>query len=49
MDHGILAVMPVGSVAHNYGYYQDVNGERWLYLAWNGQEGYASANFLEKI
>ena len=47
-DKEALAVMPEGTEVQNYGYYTEVNGKRWLYVAYGDLAGFASGAYLEK-
>ena len=44
----ILAVMENGEKAQCYGYYNDCNGVKWLYVVYKNIVGYASSKYLSK-
>ena len=44
----ILAVMNNGEKVHCYGYYNDCNGVKWLYVVYKNIVGYASSRYLNK-
>ena len=43
-----LCIMKKGDTVHNYGYYTDVSGTKWLYVAYNGITGFCSSKYLKK-
>lgn len=44
----ILAVMKNGEKVQCYGYYNDCNGVKWLYVVYKNIVGYASSKYLSK-
>lgn len=44
----ILAVMENGEKVQCYGYYNDCNGVKWLYVVYKNIVGYASSKYLSK-
>lgn len=52
MNYEILVAIPDGQKVHNYGYYTDCEGIRWLYIAFLYENinyiGFASADWLKK-
>lgn len=44
----IIAKMPKGAKVQCYGYYTEVNGVKWYYIVYDGQEGFASSEHLKK-
>ena len=44
----ILAVMENGEKVQCYGYYNDHNGVKWLYVVYKNIVGYASSKYLSK-
>lgn len=44
----ILAVMKNGESVQCYGYYNDCNGVKWLYVVYKNIVGYASSKYLSK-
>lgn len=44
----ILAVMKKGETVQCYGYYNDCNGVKWLYVVYKNIVGYASSKYLSK-
>lgn len=47
-DNVILSI-PSNAVVHNYGYYTEVNGVKWLYVEYRGQVGFVHSSYLRKI
>lgn len=45
---GILAVMNHDEKVQCYGYYNDCNGVKWLYVVYKNIVGYASSKYLSK-
>lgn len=45
----VILVLPKGAKVHNYGYYTDVAGVKWLYVAYNNKVGFASSKYLEFV
>lgn len=49
----ILAAMPKGQIAQNYGYYTAVAGTKWLYILWQTDGisyiGFASGDYLKRV
>lgn len=43
-----LAVMPKGAKVQCYGYYTDVNGIKWLYVAYGSLTGFCSSGYLKR-
>lgn len=43
-----ILAMPHGASVQCYGYYTDVAGTKWLYVAYKGQTGFASSKYLKK-
>lgn len=43
-----LAVMENGEKVQCYGYYNDCNGVKWLYVVYKNIVGYASSKYLSK-
>lgn len=44
----ILAVMEKGEAVQCYGYYNDYNGVKWLYVAYKNIVGYVSSKYVKK-
>lgn len=44
----IVAAMPIGSKVQCYGYYTEVSGTKWLYVAYGNKTGFASIKYLKK-
>lgn len=44
----LLAKMQSGETCQCYGYYTDVDGVKWLYVAYKGKTGFASSKYLKK-
>ncbi|MCD8286173.1 MAG: SH3 domain-containing protein [Clostridia bacterium] len=44
----VIQVIPKGKTVQNYGYYTTVSGVKWLYVVYNGQEGFCSESYLTK-
>ena len=47
-DKEIIAEMKNGESVQCYGYYNDNNGVKWLYVVYKGVVGYASSKYLRK-
>lgn len=47
-NKSIILAMPYGAVCQCYGYYTDVNGVKWLYIAYKDKTGFASSKYLKK-
>lgn len=47
-DGSRLAVMENGEKVQCYGYYNDCNGVKWLYVVYKNIVGYASSKYLSK-
>lgn len=43
-----IAVMENGEKVQCYGYYNDCNGVKWLYVVYKNIVGYASSKYLSK-
>ena len=43
-----LAIMPKGAKVQCYGYYTDVNGIKWLYVAYGSLTGFCSSGYLKR-
>lgn len=43
-----ITAMPKGAKCQCYGYYTTVSGVKWLLVVYNGQEGFASSQYLQK-
>lgn len=43
-----ITVMPKGAKCQCYGYYTTAGGVKWLLIVYNGQEGFASSQYLQK-
>jgi len=44
----IITSMPNGAEVYCYGYYTAVSGTKWLFVAYKGMTGFASAKYLKK-
>lgn len=44
----VIAVMKNGETVQCYGYYNDNNGVKWLYVVYKGVVGYASSKYLKR-
>ncbi len=44
----VIAVMKSGENVQCYGYYNDDNGVKWLYVVYKGVVGYASSKYLKR-
>lgn len=47
-NKSIILAMPYGALCQCYGYYTDVNGVKWLYIAYKDKTGFASSKYLKK-
>jgi len=47
-DKTILTAMQSGETCQCYGYYTDVSGVKWLYVAYKNVVGFASSKYLKK-
>lgn len=47
-DDNIIMEIPKGATVRNYGFYTMVQGVKWLYVAYDGEEGFSSEEYLEK-
>lgn len=47
-DKTILTAMQNGETCQCYGYYTDVSGVKWLYVAYKNVVGFASSKYLKK-
>lgn len=47
-NKSIILVMPYGATCQCYGYYTDVSGVKWLYVAYKGKNGFVSSKYLKK-
>lgn len=45
----VVAVIPNGAVVNNYGYFTDVDGVRWLLVAYNGNTGFIHSGYVRKL
>lgn len=45
----IITVIPDDAKVQNYGYYTEVDGTKWLYVAYDGKVGFASKKYLRKL
>lgn len=43
-----ITAMPKGAKCQCYGYYTTAGGVKWLLIVYNGQEGFASSQYLQK-
>ena len=43
-----LAIMPKGAEVQCYGYYTDVSGTKWLYVAYKNLTGFSSSKYLKR-
>ena len=43
-----ITAMPKGAKCQCYGYYTTAGGVKWLLIVYNGQEGFASGQYLQK-
>lgn len=43
-----ITAMPKGAKCQCYGYYTTSGGVKWLLIVYNGQEGFASSQYLQK-
>lgn len=44
----VLTTMQSGETCQCYGYYTDVSGAKWLYVAYKNVVGFASSKYLKK-
>ena len=44
----VLTTMQSGETCQCYGYYTDVSGVKWLYVAYKNVGGFASSKYLKK-
>lgn len=44
----VLTTMQSGETCQCYGYYTDVSGVKWLYVAYKNVVGFASSKYLKK-
>lgn len=44
-----IAIIPAGATVKNYGYYTNVDGTKWLLVAYNGMTGFCSSKYLKKV
>ena len=47
-DKKVLTTMQSGETCQCYGYYTDVSGVKWLYVAYKNVVGFASSKYLKK-
>ena len=47
-SENIITEIPKGATVRNYGYYTMVEGVKWLYIAYDGKEGFSSSEYLKK-
>lgn len=45
----VIITIPKGSSVQNYGYYTDVGGTTWMFLAYGKYTGFASKGYLSKV
>ena len=45
----VVRVLPDGATVRNYGYFTEVDGVKWLYVAYGGQTGFVSAKYLHRV
>lgn len=44
----VMAVLPAGAVVQNYGYYTNVAGVKWFYIAYKGMVGFVHSGYLKR-
>ena len=47
-NENIIMEIPKGATVRNYGYYTMVEGAKWLFIAYDGKEGFSSSEYLKK-
>lgn len=45
----VIRVLPDGATVRNYGYFTEVDGVRWLYVAYGGQTGFVHSKYLHRV
>lgn len=45
----VIKVLPDGAVVRNYGYFTEVDGVKWLYVAYNGQTGFIHSGHVRRV
>lgn len=48
-NNNVIRILYNGNTVQNYGYYTDVNGSRWLYIAFGNETGHVDSRYLTKI
>ena len=47
-DDNIILTLPKGAVVRNYGYFTEVSGAKWLYVAYKDKVGFIHSGYVKK-
>ncbi len=48
-NKSVICVIPQGDKVTNYGFYTDVNGTKWYFVAYKTYTGFVSSKYLQKV